>query len=443
MILTKDEARRLVERILAFSRAEDCQVSLSSAQSSNTRYANNEITTSGSSADLSITIAATIDRRTGVVTVNEPADDVLKRAVSRAEEIARISPPDPEHMEPLGPQDYPEIDSYFEETARARAEHRLPGVRAVTGPASRQGLQSSGYFTNQARATAFGNKRGNIGYHRSTAAAYSTTVRTPDGTGSGWASDGASRISEIDAARLASTAIRKAVESRSPRRIEPGRYTVILEPAAVNDLLPLMMGSFNARQVEQGFSFLSKRGGGSRLGEKVFSELVTVRSDPFDARLPGLPWSGGGVPAQKVSWVEQGVVKSLAYDRFWAGQSGQKPVQFSNLLMEGGSSSLEELVQSTEKGLLVTHFWYIRTVNPLTVQVTGLTRDGLFLIEGGKIARPVMNLRFNDSPANLLANLEALGRPVRTGPGLERGAGSVVPAIKARDFYFSSISDAV
>ncbi len=443
MILMKDEAKQLIDRILLFSKAEDCQVSLSSSESSHTRFANNEITTSGTSNDFSLTISATVAKRTGVVAVNELTDAVLKRAAARAEEIARISPPDPEYVEPLGPQQYPEISSFFEETARARAEDRLPGVRAVIEPAAKQGLNSSGYFTNSAVAIAFGNKRGNLGYHRMTNANYSATVRTPDGTGSGWASDGAPRISNIDSSRLAATAIRKAVESREPKRIEPGKYSVILEPAAVNDLLPLMMGSFNARQTDQGFSFLSKRGGGNLVGEKTFSEQVTIRSDPFDPRLPGNPWSAGGIPVEKVVWVEKGVVRNLAYDRSWAQQSGRKPVPMTNFIMDGGTLTLEELIESTQRGLLITHFWYIRTVNPQTVQLTGLTRDGLFLIEQGRIKMPVTNLRFNESPVNVLKNVEALSLAVRTGSGLERGTGSIVPAIKTGSFYFSSISDAV
>jgi predicted Zn-dependent protease len=218
---------------------------------------------------------------------------------------------------------------------------------------------------------------------------------------------------------------------------------VILEPAAVNDLLPLMMGGFNARQTEQGFSFLAKRGGGNLVGERIFTEQVTIRSDPSDPRLPGIPWSAGGVPAEKVTWIEKGVVKSLSYDRYWALQSGRKPVIYSNFIMDGGTLSLEELVKATGRALLVTHFWYIRTVNPQTVQLTGLTRDGIFLIEDGRIKMPVTNLRFNDSPVNVLKNVGAMSKPVRTGNGLERASGSIVPAIKTGSFYFSSISDAV
>jgi len=443
MIISRDEAKQLIERVLALSKAGDCQVRLSSSESSYTRYANNEITTSGTTEDFTLTIAATIDKRTGVVSINETSDAALKHAVARVEEIARISPPDPEYVEPLGPQQYPEIKAYFDETARARAQERLPGVRAVIEPAAKAELHSSGFFTNNATAIALGNKRANVGYHRMTSADYSATARTPDGKGSGWASAGAPRISEIDAPRLADTAIRKAIQSREARRIEPGKYTVILEPAAVNDLLPLMMSGFNARETDQGFTFLSKRGGGNRLGEKVFSEQVTIRSDPFDLRLPGLPWDGGDVPSEKVTWVEKGVVKNLVYDRYWAQQSGGKPLSVANFIMEGGASTLEELIESTERGLLVTHFWYIRIVSPQAVLLTGLTRDGLFLVEDGKIKMPVTNLRFNESPVKVLGNVEALSQAVRTGNGLERGTGSVVPAIKTRDFYFSSVSEAV
>ena len=320
-------------------------------------------------------------------------------------------------------------------------------MQAVIEEAAAKKLNSSGFFTRTASASAFGNKRGNFGYHRRTSASYSATVRTPDGTGSGWAEDEGPRISAIDSRSLARRAIEKAVLSQKPRRLDPGKYTVVLEPHAVTDLVPGVVFSFSARSADEGRSFLTGRGGGNRLGEKVFSEKVTLRSDPFHPQLPGLPWGGGGggggfgggggLPSQKMTWVEKGVVHNLFYDRYWALKTNKQPTPFpGSLILDGEDKSLEDLIRSTESGLLVTHFWYIRTVNPQTVQLTGLTRDGLFWIEKGKIAYPVQNFRFNESPVRLLEKVLALGRPQRAG-------NMMAPPLKAADFNFASISDAV
>jgi len=457
-MLTREEAHNLVEKILGYSKFEDCSVSLTDSENCNSRFANNEITSAGLTRDFSIRISSTREARTGSVSVNELDNDALQRAVARSEELASFAPPDPEHVPPLGPQEYPEIPAFDEATARARSRELLPGVQAVIGEAAAKKLNSSGFFTRTASATAFGNKKGNFGYHRRTSASYSATVRTPDGTGSGWAEDEGPRLADIDSQGLGRRAIEKALLSQKPRRLEPGRYTVILEPHAVADLVPLMLSSFSARSADEGRSFLTKRGGGNRLGEKVFAEKVTLRSDPFHPRLPGSPWGGGGGgfggggggggfffgrgggggwPAQKITWVEKGVVRNLFYDRYWAMKTGRKPTPFpGSIILDGTEKSVEELIRSTERGLLVTHFWYIRAVNPQTVQLTGLTRDGLFWIENGKIAYPVQNFRFNESPVRLLENVLDLGRPQRAGNML-------APAVKAADFNFSSISDAV
>jgi len=221
---------------------------------------------------------------------------------------------------------------------------------------------------------------------------------------------------------------------------------VILEPAAVAALVQtLQFGALSKRAADEGRSVFSKEGGGSRIGEKVAHESVTLRTDPFEPRVPALPWSEGGpfggatsgLPNRRVSWIEKGVLKTLHADRYWAGKTGVEPTPFpSGLVLEGGNQTLEGLVASTERGLLVTRFWYIRAVNPQTWQLTGLTRDGLFMIEKGKIAYPAVNLRFNESPVVMLRNIEGMPPAVPAGRML-------VPAIKSREFTFTSKSDAV
>ena len=235
------------------------------------------------------------------------------------------------------------------------------------------------------------------------------------------------RTSLVDGGQVGETAIRKAVESQQPRKLAPGKYTVILEPAALGRLLGFLSRNLSARQADEGRSFLSKRSGGNLLGEKVFGENITLRSDPSHAHVPTLPWGPSWLPAEKTLWAEKGILKALSYDRYWARKSDQKPrAGPSNLVLEGGTSTLDDLIASTDRGLLVTRFWYIRAVQARTLVYTGLTRDGVFRIEGGRITKAVKNLRFNESIIRVLANVEAVGAPVRVVASETGGLGAPV-----------------
>ncbi len=449
---SEPECRRIVDRALGFAHVADASVSLVFERSSNTRFANNEISTAGASESIQVVISAIHDTRTGRVTLNEINDTALERAVHRAEELAELLPADPEYMGPLAAQKYLEIRAWDEATAHAGAAERLPGVRAAVEPARREAINSSGFAVNEGVVRCVANKAGNFGWFRSTEASFSTTARTADGTGSGWAETESWRWSDIDATAIAARALHKARESAQPKALEPGDYTVVLEPAAVAGLLGTLGFSLSARAAEEGRSFFSKSGGGTRLGEKLFQDSVSLRSDPTDPRRPGSPWGGGGfgggggggggsadaaLASGRIHWIEKGVVANLWYDRYWARKNDREPTPSpGNIVLEGGSDSLDGLIASTERGLLVTNFWYIRSVNPQTLQLTGLTRDGLWLIENGKVQHPVVNFRFNESPAVVLSNIQGMSAAVRAG-------NAVVPAIKAANFTFSSLSDAV
>ena len=461
MLMTRDEAKILIDKILSYSKADECNVSIGASDIANNRFANNSITTTGESKAMAITISSTKGTKTGTIATNETSDAALQAAVAKSEELASYAPPDPEYIAPIGPQKYPEIPGAFDPgTADAGQKEMNAGVGPAIAECAKKGLSSAGYVEREADALAIGNKRGNFGYAMQTNVNYSVTVRTPDGTGSGWARADGTRMSEVDFSAAGRYAIDKAVMSQKPRRLEPGKYTVVLEHAAVQEMVPQVFGAFNARNAEEGRSYLSKKGGGTRVGEKLFSEKITARSDPFDPRNPSQPWSGnvatqlsgvgqfffgggggGGasfLPSQKMLWIENGVVKNLAYNRYWAMKKGVAPTPNpgQGLILEGEDHSVEDLIKSTERGLLVTHFFYIRFVNPQTIQLTGLTRDGLFMIENGKVTYPVMNFRWNESPAVVLQNVEMLSRPKRIG-------NSILPAMKVRDFNFSSLSDAV
>ena len=443
---SREEMQALAQRALRFSTADEARVNISSGVHGNTRFAQNQISTAGDVYDATLTFTSAFGKRVASATTNRFDDDALKQVVETSERLARLVPEDPEYMGELDPQQYGEWNAFFQSTAGLTPEARAAAVNAIAGPAAAESLVSTGFIDLLAGSSAVANKRGLFAYTAGTAANLTTTVRTADGTGSGWAGTGNPDWSQIDAAALGERAITKAKLSRNPRAVEPGKWTVILEPTAVANLVQLMAFSLNARSADEGRSFFSKAGGGNKIGEKFVDSRVTIWSDPADPRLLTQPFTGEGMPVQRTVWVENGVLRNLAYNRFWAARQNRQPVPFpGGFYMEGGDATMQQMIESTERGLLVTRLWYIRSVDPRTILFTGLTRDGTFLIENGRITTAVKNLRWNESPIFMLNNVEAMSAPVRVSGGESGEAGQpiVVPAIKARDFTFTSLSDAV
>lgn len=457
-LLTSDQAHALAQRVIGMAKADETRVAISSGWSGNTRFAGGEITTSGESNDTTVSITSTIGKRRASASTNVLEDASLRRTVDLAERLAKLSPEDPEIMPELGPQTYTPVSGFIDATASLGGDARAVAARRVIERAGQTGVAAgdvfvAGYLEANAGSQAIANSKGLFAYHRSTDANLSTTVRTPDGTGSGWASAGARNWSAIDPGALGVRAAQKAVASRNPTAIEPGMYTVVLEPQAVADLVPLLAGAFNARAADEGRSPFSKKGGGTKLGEKIASDSVTIYSDPTDADLLTSPFDGEGLPLQRRVWIENGVLKNLNYSRYWAQKQGAQPTGGGGsgggggggfgggfpggLKMAGGIKSLDELIAGTERGVLVTHFFYIRSLDQRTVLLTGLTRDGTFLIENGKISRSLKNFRWNESPLFMLNKIEDMSRAEPT------AAGQVMPAIRAHDFNFTSLSDAV
>ncbi len=435
-IYTKEEARRIMEKALSFSTADACEISLGGSESGNIRYARNTVSTSGYRSNQNLAVTSSFGKKSGSATIDEFDDASLQKVVQRAEELAKLSPENPEFMAPLGPQTFDESASFIEATANITPEYRAQVAASSINPADAKDVTAAGFLNDSAGFSAILNSSGLFAYNKETNVDFTVTMRTNDGTGSGWVTRDYNDISKFDAAAASKVAIDKAVMSREARAIEPGKYTVILEPAASVDLLRNMRGSFNARTADEGRSFMSKDGG-TKMGQKIVDERVNIWSDPLHPEVPTATWNGEGMPLKKTSWIENGVVKNLAYSRYWAGQKGVEAVPFPpNLIMEGGSASLQDLIKGTKKGILVTRLWYIRGVDPQTLLYTGLTRDGTFYIENGEIRYPVKNFRFNESPIIMLNNLEALGQQVRID-------GNLIPYMKIRDFTFTSLSDAV
>jgi predicted Zn-dependent protease len=444
-VLSREEARALADRVLKFSAAEQTRVNIASSWSGNTRFADAAITTGGGVTDTSVTVTVTLGRRRASASTNVLDDPSLKRTVDLAMSLARLAPEDPELMPELGPQTYTAVNAFLDRTIDLDPETRAEAIKRSVEAARAAGkgageVFAAGFILANGRALAVATSNGLFAYHRTTDVDFSVTARTPDGTGSGWARSGARDWGRIDPGQIGRIAAQKAVASRNPQAIAPGLYTAVLEPQAVNDLVPLLAGALNGRSADEGRSPFSKPGGGSRIGDKVADERVTLYSDPADPTLLGRPFDDEGLPVGRIVWIEKGILRNLAYSRFWAQRQGVRPTgaaMLGGLALSGGSKSTEEVIAGCERGILVTHFFYIRALDARTVLQTGLTRDGAFLIEQGKITRALKNFRWNESPLLILNRLEDIGRPEPT------AAGRLMPALRVRDFNFTSLSDAV
>jgi predicted Zn-dependent protease len=443
-VMTREQAQNLVEKVVKMSKADAIQVNVGGGYAANIRFADNRISTAGGVTTANLNVQSSFGPKHAVVATNDFTDAGLERAVRESEALAKLAPNDPESMPPLGPQQYEPVRSYFESTANLGPEGRAEAARVAIDSCKAAGdLKAAGFLQTGIGAGAVGNSAGLFAYQSGTSSNYTLTVRTNDGTGSGWAGADHPDWSQLDVKGVAQRAIEKARSSRNPVAIEPGRYTVILEPQAVGDLVQLLAFAFDARAADEGRSAFSKQGGGTKIGEKIVDERVTLLSDPGDPQLLSNTFDGQGLPAHRVAWIENGVLKHLTYGRFWAQKKGQQPDAGTNAVkLAGGTQSSEELIASTPRGVLVTRLYYLRPVDPRTVLYTGLTRDGTFLIENGKISKAIKNFRFNESPLFMLNNLDAIGRAVRVA-GTEAGGDVVMPALKVRDFNFTSLSDAV
>jgi len=443
-VMSREETQALLERILGFSKADRAQVSVNSFRTSNTRFAANQLSTAGTVDDAGVSIQSWFGPKHASTRTNDLSDESLRAAVARSEAQARLAPDDPEDMPLLGPQTYVPVMSYFDSTAElsagARAQAALTALEVTRASGD---LLASGFLETRASATGLANSAGLFAYDRTTTANYTLTVRTTDGTGSGWAGADNPDWSKLDVRAVSSRAIDKARASRNPVAIEPGRYTTILEPQAVGDLTQLMLFSLSARSADEGRSPFAKVGGGNKVGEKILDERISMISDPQDPILLARPFDGEGLPLGRQVWIENGVLKALNYSRYWAKKTGQTPTGGpSSCVIPGGTTSVDAMIAETERGVLLTRLWYLRQVDPRTILYTGLTRDGTFLIENGKISRAIQNFRFNESPLFMLNRVEAMGPSERLA-GTESGGDVAMPALKVRDFNFTSLSEAV
>ena len=455
MLLTEKEARAATDKMLSFVTAEDAVVSVGSEIYSHLRFAANSFQTSGRRENVSATVAVWKDaggaaggRKRGAASANGVDVASLREAVAEAERVAALSPPDREYLPSLGPQTYKPTQGFAEATADISPEARAKFVGDIITECERAKVVGAGFHQARGAAGATATKNGNFAYERVSNVSLSMTTRTPAGDSSGYFLRSHFDVARLDPLRIARESIRRALEGRNARALDPGAYTVILEPQAVADLLNFGF-AFDARNAEEGRSAYSAPDGKTRRGQKIFDERLNIYSDPWNPELPGSQAAQAGLPAEKIFLVRAGVLETLVYSRFWAQKRNERPTPGPvNIIMESAApaASVEEMIRSTERGLLVSRFWYIRGIDPRRAASTGLTRDGVWLIEGGQIKHAVKNFRFNQSMTEMLApgNVEMIGKPERVGSSEGGGAGaSLMPALKVKKFNFTSQSEAV
>jgi PmbA protein len=421
---------------------EEVEAILSVANQALTRFANNVIHQNVAENASHLSVRARIDGRTARASTNRLDADGIRDVVGQAIAITRLTEPDEELLPMAEPAEYQPVGRWNEGTAQVTPEERARAVADAIGAVESAGQTAAGIYSTDATEFTLMNSRGVHASYRETMARFSITAMAAGS--SGWAKASAVDHRGLDPLELARSAARKATQS-APRELPPGRYTVILEPAAVLDLVGQMFGDFSATAIRDGRSFLN-----DRIGKQIFGPNITIHDDASHPLQAGAPFDGEGVPRRRLTMVENGVVREIAYCRQAAARAGVAPTGHGfplpneygeapmNIVIGGGTSSVEKMIASTERGILVTRFWYIREVDPYEKIFTGMTRDGTFLVEGGRVTSGVRNFRFNQGLMEMLSNVEALSPAVRASG--EETFDMVAPAMQIHDFNFTEVT---
>src|SRR5262245_9218083 len=457
-MLDKSKAQELFDRIRKFSKSGELEVIFSSTDYSLTRFANNTIHQNVAELNEVASIRVAFDGKTARATTNRFDDESLKRAVQSAESIARVQELDPDRL-PMAKAEEGNIANspqrWFAQTADITPADRAEAVEKIVGVAKKNKLVTAGIYSSSQSAEAVVNSNGLNVFHRQTTAEVSITMLADDS--SGWQKANSPQVSNLDPVRLAEIAAKKAHDSSGPKELPPGKYTVVLEPAAVLDLIGFMFWDFGGMAILDQRSFLN-----NRIGTRLFGENITITDDVYHPLQSGAPFDGEGVRRKQVTLVEKGTIKNLVYARGTAAKMraseyaekvgkievnghgfplpnelGEAPTNIV-FVTGGGEQTKEQMIAATDRGILITRLWYIREVDPYEKILTGMTRDGTFLIEGGKVKHGIRNFRFNQSLIEMLNHVESMGRAVRASG--EESFDMVVPAKKIRDFNFTEVT---
>jgi predicted Zn-dependent protease len=459
-MLTRDHAADIFDQLRKHSSADEVELLISSGSSALTRFANNTIHQNVSEENTQISVRVSFGGRTARATTNKSDEGSLRRVVQSAEALARVQHDDPDLLpmpaaEEAKPNGLVAPARHFENTARLTPQDRAAAVGQMVDVAKRNRLTTAGVYSSSEVVEGIFNSRGVSHWYEQTLAEVSITMLGD--TSSGWQKANSTDAQNVDHVRMAEVAAQKAIDSPHPAELPPGKYTVVLEPSAVLDAVGFMFWDFGGSALLEQRSFLN-----DRIGKQLFGENITVWDDVYHPLQVGATFDGEGMPRRRIKLIERGIVKAVTYARSSArrmttselagnvgpvmatghgfalpNEIGEAPM---NLVFEapGARHSLAQMIASTGRGLLVTRLWYIREVDPYEKILTGMTRDGTFLIEDGKVQRGVRNFRFNESLIHLLQNVEALGDPVRASG--EESMDMVVPAMKVRDFNFTEVT---
>jgi predicted Zn-dependent protease len=444
--MAERELRSIVDTVLRLAKSigvAETEVHVDETISALTRFANNGIHQNVAENTLNVSVRTQVEQRTARATTNLTDEDSLRAAIEASLSLAHSQPKNPNLLSMPGKQRYRGVNRFIKQTAMLTPEDRARAVRRACDLAIKKGQTAAGIFSSAQSQSVMGNSRGLFAAYRDTHAVFSITMQ--QGSAASWAKENAANVTDIDPQRLAARASDKAHRATDAQELAPGRYTVILEPAAVLDLVGFLFYDFAATALRDKRSCFNER-----MGKQLMGKNISIEDDVYHPLQLGTPYDGEGIPRQHVLLVDNGVPKNLVYSRASAKIAKKKPTGHGfllpneygeapmNLVFSGGEASLEEMIASTERGLLVTRLWYIREVDPYEKIMTGMTRDGLFLVEKGRVGSAVRNFRFNQSVLEMLRNVEMMGPAVRaTG---EEAFEMVVPAMKVRDFHFSEVT---
>ena len=455
-MLTKDKVQDTFDRIRKFATADEVELLVAGGKSALTRFANNTIHQNVAEANYQLSIRTSFGRKTARATTNKFDDESVRKCVEASEALARVQQEDPDLLPMAGPEEFGEgtnVGRAFLETSSLGPGERAEGVGKIVAVAKRHGLTTAGIYSTSESVEAVTNSRGLSAFHTQTSAEISITMLAKDS--SGWQKANSPDARNLDPIALAEIAAKKARDSASPRELAPGKYTVILEPAAVLDMVGFMFWDWGGQAILDERSFLN-----NRIGTQLFGQNITIVDDAYHPLQSGAPFDGEGVRRKKVALVENGIPKRLVYARGTAqkirnsdhagkvgpvettghgfplpNEIGEMPM---NIVFNGGSKSLADMIAGTERGVLVTRLWYIREVDPYEKILTGMTRDGTFYVENGGIQHGIRNFRFNESLVHMLANVEEMGQAVRASG--EESFDMVVPPMKVKDFNFTEVT---
>lgn len=439
---------KFVNDVMKMSDADETEVTVNGSRTALTRFSGNQITQNVESTDYPFTIRLVYSGKVGRVSGASLRKDAIKKYLESAKEIAMHQKRKPDLKKLLPAQKhYGDTKSFVSSAQKVDPADRAKKVSQCIGMCEKKKLEAAGILSNSLNIFAIGNSKGLFAFNKSTSARFSVTAIAKDS--SGWGEHITTDFSKLDVEGKTETAIAKAIKSKNPRKVEPGRYTVILEPAAVADLISFAAYAvFNTRNYIEGRSWLS----GKKTGAKIASSLVTLNDDAYMPGNMGIPFDFEGYPRSKVSLIENGVFKGLVGDRYTqkAGKIKNTGHSFGiddnygpvplNLVIMPGKSNVDDMVKSTDKGILVTHFHYVNMLDPMKTTITGMTRNGVFMVEKGKVSKGLKNFRFTQSIIEALSNVEMIGGELELHSGGFWG-GYMVPSMKIRNFNFSSITD--